>query len=233
MTRDDRDPPAPPQPAARTRRSAEEAQQDILDAAQAAFEQGGPEAVRLKPIAEACGVTHSGVLYHFGSREGLLEALFQRASRELRADALAAVTGAWSGSKVDLGGLLSSVYGRVADPSRAQLLAYLLAHGRDPFPDASEQGLARIAQGLSAFASAFVKDGELSADDAAFGLELMTLVMFGDLLMGDHVRARLRDQPIEEQRARFRERFADLLLTTARIRREPSSAPTPEGGESE
>lgn len=238
MTPDDRDrAPTPPSAAAtRTRRSAEEAQQDILDAAQAAFEQGGPEAVRLKPIAEACGVTHSGVLYHFGSREGLLEALFQRAARELRADALAAVSGAWTGGRVDLRGMLSSVYGRVADPSRAQLLAYLLAHGRDPFPDANEQGLARIAQGMSAFASAFVKDGELSQEDAAFGLELMTLVMFGDLLMGDHVRARLRDQPVEEQRASFRERFADLLLATARIQREPSApraTPVPDAGEPE
>jgi len=238
MSRDDRDristPPAPAAHSGRTRRSAEEAQQDILDAAQAAFEQGGPEAVRLKPIAEACGVTHSGVLYHFGSREGLLEALFQRAARALRADALAAVTGAWSGGEVDLRAMLSSVYGRVADPSRGQLLAYLLAHGRDPFPDATEQGLARIAQGLSVFASAFVKDGALSQEDAEFGLELMTLVMFGDLLMGDHVRARLRDQPVEDQRQRFRERFADLLLATARIPGDPSGpAPVPDGAEEE
>jgi hypothetical protein len=60
----------------------------------------------------------------------------------------------------------------------------------------------------------------------------MTLVMFGDLLMGDHVRARLRDQPIEEQRARFRARFADLLLATAGIAREPAT-PVPGGSEPE
>jgi AcrR family transcriptional regulator len=209
-------PPAP----TRTRRTAEEARNDILDAAQAAFEQGGPEAVRLKPIAQACGVTHSGVLYHFGSREGLLEALFQRASLALREDALAAVSGAWAGGRVDPGQLLSSLYTQVADPARASLLAYVLAHGRDPFPAATEQGLARIAKGLSVFASGFMERGKLSEEDASFGLELITLVMFGDLLVGDHVRARLRDQPMEEQRAAFRARFAALLFSTAGIKQE-------------
>lgn len=219
MTPDENDTP-PATAAPRTRRSAEEARQDILDAAQAAFERGGPAAVRLKPIAEACGVTHSGVLYHFGSREGLLEALFQRAALSLREDALAAVSGAWAGGQLDLEELLSSVYARVADPSRAQLLSYLLAHGRDPFPAANEQGLARIAQGLAAFASGFMKEGKLSSEDAAFGIELIALVMFGDLLVGDQVRTRLRDQPVDEQRARFRKRFAELLLSTVGIRKE-------------
>lgn len=217
MTADQQDPSPSP---TRTRRTAEEARADILDAAQAAFEQGGPEAVRLKPIAEASGVTHSGVLYHFGSREGLLEALFQRAALVLREDVLAAVGGAWAGGRIDPGDLLTEIYARVADPQRATLLAYLLAHGRDPFPAANEQGLKRIAQGLSAFASGFMKEGKLSSDDAAFGLELITLVMFGDLLVGDHVRARLRDTPVEEQRERFQKRFAELLLVAAGITRE-------------
>ncbi|MCA9576512.1 MAG: TetR/AcrR family transcriptional regulator [Myxococcales bacterium] len=217
MTRDPRD-PAPP--STRTRRSADEARNDILDAAQAAFEQGGPEAVRLKPIAQACGVTHSGVLYHFGSREGLLEALFQRAALALREDTLSAVNGAWVGGRMDVEELLTSVYERVADPSRATLLAYLLAHGRDPFPAANEQGLARIAQGISAFSSGFMKNGKLSDEDAAFGLELMALVMFGDLLVGDHVRARLRDEPVDEQRERFRKRFSALLLAIGGVKEE-------------
>jgi AcrR family transcriptional regulator len=214
----------------RTRKSARDARQDILDAAQQAFLEGGPKAVRLKPIAAACGVTHSGVLYHFGSREGLLEALFQRTAGELREQALASIASAMGSGRVDPKGLLQSVYEGVADPARAELLAFLLAHGRDPFPAAEERGLERLARSVAAFSEAWTAPKEIDTkadtttparaplreEDAAFGIELITLVMFGDLLMGDAVRARLRTTPITEQRSRFRERFAELLLDIAR-----------------
>jgi len=63
---------APPR---RRRRTAEVARREILDAAKLRLMEGGPDNVRLKLIGEDVGLSHSSILHHFGSRDGLMEAL--------------------------------------------------------------------------------------------------------------------------------------------------------------
>ncbi len=50
----------------------------ILDAAQSLFAQRGFDAVSLRDITAAAGVNVAAVNYHFGSKEGLIEALLMR-----------------------------------------------------------------------------------------------------------------------------------------------------------
>lgn len=50
----------------------------ILDAAEALFAEQGFAATSLRSITAAAGVNIAAVHYHFGSREGLIEALFAR-----------------------------------------------------------------------------------------------------------------------------------------------------------
>ena len=52
---------------------------------------GGPGAIRLQEVAADVGVSHPTVLHHFGSREGLIEALVVRALDSLHAVLLATV----------------------------------------------------------------------------------------------------------------------------------------------
>ena len=68
----------------RRRRSAPEARQAILRAAEKRLVEGGPEAVRVQLVAADVGVTDAAVHHHFGSREGLLEALLRFSGRRLR-----------------------------------------------------------------------------------------------------------------------------------------------------
>lgn len=70
-------------PRRRKRRSADEARRAILDAAAQRLMDTGPDGLRLKAIADDLGLSHSAILHHFGSREGLIEAV--------RADAFAAL----------------------------------------------------------------------------------------------------------------------------------------------
>ncbi len=72
----------------RRRRTAEEARAAILDAAEAMLRDEGPAGVRLQDVARAVGVAHPTVLHHFGSREGLLDAVAERALATLRLGAL-------------------------------------------------------------------------------------------------------------------------------------------------
>jgi AcrR family transcriptional regulator len=63
---------APPEHARRTRRTRAQARQEILEAAGAAFVELGYDAASLEEIAHRVGVTRTGVLYHFHSKDELL-----------------------------------------------------------------------------------------------------------------------------------------------------------------
>ena len=68
----------------RIRRTPEDAQADILDAAEAVMSKGGgPAALRLADVAHQAGVSHPTILHHFGSREGLVHAINKRAFEKL------------------------------------------------------------------------------------------------------------------------------------------------------
>lgn len=72
-------PRSPRKPEPRKRRTVEEARTAILDAAEQVLRRDGPAAIRLQDVASAVGVSHPTVLHHFGSREGLLDAVVARA----------------------------------------------------------------------------------------------------------------------------------------------------------
>ncbi len=78
-------PPHPRHRAPRKRRTAEQARSAILDAAERRLVADGPGAIRLQEVAADVGVSHPTVLHHFGSREGLVEAVVVRALDSLHA----------------------------------------------------------------------------------------------------------------------------------------------------
>ena len=73
-------------------RSAHEATKGkILDAAERLFAQSGLERVSMRDITRAAGVNLAAVNYHFGSKDGLIEAVFDRRLTPLNARRLAAL----------------------------------------------------------------------------------------------------------------------------------------------
>ena len=64
----------------RLRRTPEEARRLILETAQSLIASTGPERLRLQDIAAGAGISHSLILHHFGSREGLVRALTRQAT---------------------------------------------------------------------------------------------------------------------------------------------------------
>lgn len=187
---------------ARRRRNPEDAQNEILDAAEALLIAEGPSAVTLKRVATAVGISHPGVLHHFRSAERLREALHDRTSSQIRNDLLMLVDGA---TLADRQAALIKAMTALADPRKGRLLAWLVASGRDPFPDADEQGLAQIAQAIA----------DPSADQHVVQdkLLLVVLAMIGDSLVGAEVRARLGVDT--DDATDFRRRVLALLMTPA------------------
>jgi AcrR family transcriptional regulator len=96
----------------RQRRSPEDARRSILEAAEELLLGGGPRAVTVRAVAKHVGLTDMGVNHHFGSREGLLEALLEQTAARLRTE-IAALTSTWIREGARLGPLielLSSFY---------------------------------------------------------------------------------------------------------------------------
>ncbi|MBT6176313.1 MAG: TetR/AcrR family transcriptional regulator, partial [Deltaproteobacteria bacterium] len=71
---------------ARIRRKPEEARNTILDASENLLLEQGLAGLKLAKVAQVVGISHPGVLHHFGSADGLLEAVHQRISLKLRTD---------------------------------------------------------------------------------------------------------------------------------------------------
>lgn len=96
--------------------------QDILDAALACFSEAGLEALSIELVRQRCGASVGSIYHHFGSKEGIIAALFfdilneQSCSLQLRLDASADVR---SGIQALVLGYLDWV---VAHPQRARFL---------------------------------------------------------------------------------------------------------------
>ncbi|MGB3722813.1 MAG: TetR/AcrR family transcriptional regulator [Pacificimonas sp.] len=67
----------------KSRRPAEEVRADAIKAARKLLIAKGPQAVTLKAVAKALGMTHGNITHHFGSAGGLHSALIGEMTREL------------------------------------------------------------------------------------------------------------------------------------------------------
>lgn len=196
----------------RVRRTSEEARRVILDAAERRLADLGPEGIRLQDIAADVGISHPTILHHFESRDGLVLALTQRTTEQLRADLFAAFSNP-NARDADMHPILNRVFDVLSKQGHARLIGWMILSGAIRL--APEQGLLRDltdlihamrieeskAQGLPA----------PSRDDTLFIVMLGAITAFGDGLFGPMVRraAGVTDETLIAES--FRDWFAELL----------------------
>ncbi len=184
----------------RRRRSPEEARSEILDAAEHLLVTEGLSALTLQRVAREVGISHPGVLHHFRSTDRLAQALHERVSRRIRSDFLALAN---PDDSIDRPAAMRRAMDALADPKKGPLLAWLVASGRDPFPDASETGLSQLADSLAR------PDSDL--DEVRYKLMLIVLAMVGESLVGEAVRKRIGMEDTEPEK--FRSWLLGLVLS--------------------
>jgi TetR/AcrR family transcriptional regulator, repressor for neighboring sulfatase len=195
---------------ARVRRPAERAREEILDAAERRLVADGPGALRVQAVAREVGVTDANVHYHFGSRDGLLQAVVRRAARRLRDD-VADMLEHWEpepATVVELAELLRSLYtGR----GYARITAWLGLSGWRP----SGSGMLRAqAEALHRRrAEQLAAAGEASPDllDTLFSLALLNVAVWSEPLIVEAVLAMFGLPGDEAGVARFRGWLAHLV----------------------
>jgi AcrR family transcriptional regulator len=204
---------AGPNKRVRRRRTAEEARREILDAAQARLAAGGPEAVRLQDVAADLGISHPAILHHFGSREGLLQALAFRAMDELN-DGL--VRDIRSG-RLEPGEGLERVFQTLTRGHTARLLAWRALSGRAP--EGSREHLRELIDAVHRRVEEGANALEMEPppyEEIAFCMRLASAAMFGDAVLGPLLNA--SSGADEETQKRFRQ-WLDALITERLTRR--------------
>ena len=171
----------------RRRRSAAETRNAILEAAERRLLAGGPEAIRLQEIAADAGISHPAILHHFGSREGLVEAMVIRGITNLQAQFL---EGWPSAKEPDIEGVFERFFEVASHRGIARMLAWLILSGKsnqamtpNVFKPAAERmhaGRVRRAQ----------KQGRRSPEleETLFAATFIFILVLGDSLFGPSVR---------------------------------------------
>ena len=150
--------------------------QDILNAALACFAEAGLEAIAIEEVRQRCGASVGSIYHHFGSKEGIIAALFfdilQEQSRSLQSR-LDASHDVRSGVQALVLGYLDWV---VAHPQRARFLfqARAVVAGGPRAPELAEQARRRN-EALLAWLGPRQRAGEL----AAVPCELMPSLVLG------------------------------------------------------
>jgi AcrR family transcriptional regulator len=193
----------------RVRRSADDAQREILDVTERSLREHGPDGIRLQQIAEEVGVSHPAILHHFGSREGLINAVVRRAVDRLESDLIAAIAAPPSSGRLLGTELIDRAFDVLIGGGHARVLAWLLLSGQWDFP--AESRMRVIAQ--AAHARRLELEAELypgappaTLEDTTFRMLLVAFTIFGEAIAGDAMR-----QSAGVTRANARDRFRDWL----------------------
>jgi AcrR family transcriptional regulator len=173
--------------ATRRRRSAATTRNAILEAAERRLLVGGPEAILLQEIAADAGISHPAILHHFGSREGLVEAMVLRGIGKLQAQFL---EGWPSAKEPDIEGVLERFYEVASRRGVARMLAWLILSGesgRTMTPGVFKPAAERMHAGRVRRAQ---KEGRRTPEleGTLFAATHLFILVLGDSLFGPSVR---------------------------------------------
>jgi AcrR family transcriptional regulator len=201
--------------APRRRRTAEEAREEILDAAERAMRDGGADAIRLQDIAAHVGISHPAVLHHFGSREGLVEAVIDRTMTKLESELLSVFMRGIEGGKVpDAVDVTERVADALGARGQARLIAWLALSGHQiGHSKQAREGWKAIIDATHAIRLTRLKKKEKkpSLEDTTFTVALSSITLFGEAIIGAGTLEAAGLPSDERTRRRFRAWFAKLL----------------------
>lgn len=192
---------------ARKRRTPEEARRLILEATKKLVVERGPDAIGLKDVADAAGVSHALVTHYFGTRNALMAKAMVDAShhqREVFFDTLRV------NELTDPGTLIRLYLKNVTHPVTSRLASWAVLTGRLNADDFFTFGNTNRA--IDLLEAAFKAEGTpLAREDLLFGAVLVISASWGYGLGRRPVLRSLGMEPSQERDEWFIQRLTDLL----------------------
>ncbi|MEM1230197.1 MAG: TetR/AcrR family transcriptional regulator [Pseudomonadota bacterium] len=108
----------------RVRRTPEQAKQLILENAAERLKQQGLEGLNLTGVAEDAGISHATIIHHFGSSDGMRQALAEHMTATLLQDVMEALQ-----RDVAPEALCQNLFRTIVDNGHARLMAWLAVDG--------------------------------------------------------------------------------------------------------
>ena len=194
--------------ARRTRRTVEEAQAEILDAAEEIVREVGPAGLRITAVAEKAGMAHPNVLHHFGSREGLLSALTARTVQRATDRVVRAMGDSVATSPEGRVAALARILDAMDEGDQGRLLAWLVISGRAGEVESPDmEPLVRVSHEWRTAAV-----GPASIEDTRRLVLLSAMALVGDAVSGEGLVESLSLGKGEKGRSAFRAWLAEFLL---------------------
>jgi AcrR family transcriptional regulator len=202
----------------RVRRDPAAAHELILAAAEHLFADRGPDAVGLKDVARAAGVSHALVSHYFGTYEQLVATALERRLALVRERVFAKLLD--TQSEPGASELLERLWAALDDPTTLRLTAWALLTRRadDPrFLPTPDQAPLRVIADAIEQRLASRKRGRSRRGDVEFTIVAALTMSYGYALLGPALRAALGTPSSTAARDDFRTRVVAMLEAYLRI----------------
>jgi len=194
----------------RVRRTAEEAKSQILDAAEKRLRELGPGGIKLQELAADVGVSHPAILHHFGSRDGLVEAVVRRSLDVLRAKLLEEMRQQMT-REVNIAAILDAVFAIVAESGNARLIAWLILDGDTPKEETRMMRTLAEAAHVRMVSGGWTEGRKFEFEDMMFLVMMVGAAAIGTGVVGDAMRYSMGVENDEGVELRFRHWFSALV----------------------
>ena len=185
--------------------SSEEARQAILDAAEQVVVQVGPAGLRISAVAKKAGMAHPNIIHHFGSRQGLLNALAERVSNRATERITTAISQALISAPENLLDAMTHVLDTAYQGDEGKVAVWMHLSG-------TESSLKDNMQQIVALAHELRKsiDEQVDISNTHRLVMLVTLALVGEVVSGKAIKEALGFN--DNHRAQFHQWLAQILL---------------------
>jgi TetR/AcrR family transcriptional regulator, repressor for neighboring sulfatase len=190
----------------RIRRTPEEARRLILEAAEADMAASGPAGLRLETVAKTAGVSHPTILHHFGSREGLIQALNLKTIEHLKEVLLQVIASAPDSSNQAMTATFAAYRNGLA------LRMIWLMQSNQPMGAVGLPIFDELVEALHAMRLRMAgPNPRFDIDDTRAIVHATTMVAFGDAILGKRLRRAASEAEDTALRQKFERWFGELL----------------------
>lgn len=193
--------------ARKTHRSPEAAKDAILDAAEDILTEVGPAGLRISAVAKRASMAHPNIIHHFGSRDGLIDAVAERVGERATQRITAAIDSALAAPADERVAAVTKVLETAypGDAGRAAVWLHL---------SGAESSLKSNMQQIVELSHRFRQSIEPNADPENTNrlVLLITLALVGEVVSGSGIKTALGFSENNANRAHFKQWLAEILL---------------------
>lgn len=193
--------------ARKTHRSPDAARNAILDAAEKIVVDVGPAGLRISAVAQAAGMAHPNIIHHFGSRDGLLDALAERVGTLATERITAAIKIALETPESQRIAAMTRVLDSAYQGDQGKVAVWMHLSGAK---SALKPNMQRIVDASHQLRRSM--EGEVSYQNTSRLVMLVTLALVGEVVSGDAIKESLGFGIDNNNRAHFRQWLAEMLL---------------------